>query len=335
MNINWLIDKRVGMLESPENPTLSQSVIEDLVREGFHVVITVADYDYCLSWKIGSGITLRHYQLSLGNCPELSDWELQSLNEYLLYEIHQDRNVVIWCKSGQASQSIHNSVAGFFNHKNMTLEEFVKSKLASQPERAKHIPLELTRCQGCQEKKCITDLVCHVTSVADAERILESGVILSAVRARNKSREELVRETRNAAGDPPDYFEYIMFTFGNCIAGDRLVMERALGRGPSQEELTEEFLPGVRFYFRYHDLVNHPGFCSDGYHLVKIKDRLELSPYLIAAVASKTASVLAKAASPEISRRLIFISSSPDNDLLSLSSQAYRIVKEYERNGLR
>lgn len=46
-------------------------------------------------------------------------------------------------------------------------------------------------------------------------------------------------EQRNAANDPADYFEYIMFALGNCQAGDRLVIERELGRFPNEEDLSE------------------------------------------------------------------------------------------------
>ena len=42
-----------------------------------------------------------------------------------------------------------------------------------------------------------------------------------------------------------------MFAWGNCQAGDRLVMERKLGRFPNEEDLSVHFSPGVRFYFEY------------------------------------------------------------------------------------
>ena len=37
------------------------------------------------------------------------------------------------------------------------------------------------------------------------------------------------RDPRNAAGDPPDYFEYVMLGPGNCTALDKLVFERVMG----------------------------------------------------------------------------------------------------------
>ncbi len=335
MNIKWLIDKRVGILESPENPISSDKTIWDLVREGFDAVITIADYDFSISWRVGSKVTLRHYQCALGNYPEPSAWELQHLNEYLLYEMCHGRRIVLWWKDIQTYKSIRNSITRFFKYENMGLSEFVKSKLSTQPERAMNIPQELTHCKGCQEEKCITDLVCHVASITTAGMILKSGLILSACKAHNKSGQELALEQRNTPGDPPDYFEYVMFTFGNCTAGDRLVMERALGAFPTQEELTIEFSPSVRFYFRYKDLVSHPRFRSDGYHYCKIKDMLELEPYLVVAVAPETASrVLLQVSSAEVRRRFVFVDPTAYIDLWSWSSRAYQVAKEYEKDKL-
>lgn len=40
-----------------------------------------------------------------------------------------------------------------------------------------------------------------------------------------------------AANDPEDYFDYVMFAWGNCQASDRLVMKRKLGRFPDENGL--------------------------------------------------------------------------------------------------
>ncbi len=76
---------------------------------------------------------------------------------------------------------------------------------------------------------------------------------------------------RNAANDPEDYFQYIMFAWGNCQAGDRLVMERALGRFPDENDLSINFEPGVRFFFRYDTLSVHPNVTFEGVLPFKIK----------------------------------------------------------------
>ena len=50
-----------------------------------------------------------------------------------------------------------------------------------------------------------------------------------------------MNESRNAGNDPADFFDYIMFSWGNCQAGDRLIMERKLGHDPSEEDLSIHF----------------------------------------------------------------------------------------------
>ena len=87
---------------------------------------------------------------------------------------------------------------------------------------------------------------------------------------------QVMSEKRNAANDPADYFEYIMFSWGNCQAGDRLVMERTLGRFPNEDDLSIHFNPGVRFYFKYEQLLTHPNAICDGVLPMKVKDEVNL-----------------------------------------------------------
>lgn len=87
----------------------------------------------------------------------------------------------------------------------------------------------------------------------NAVSIFRGGSLLSAVKARNLPAETLCLEPRNAAKDPADYFDYIMFSWGNCQVGDRLVMERKLKRDSNKEDLSAEFQPGIRFYFKYNE----------------------------------------------------------------------------------
>jgi hypothetical protein len=94
----------------------------------------------------------------------------------------------------------------------------------------------------------------------------------------------LASEPRNAAGGPADYFDYVMFAAGNCPGPDKLVYERICGYMPSWDDFAADFRPAVKFFFRTVDLVNHPGFCADGYHPAKIRDELALEPLLRAVV---------------------------------------------------
>ena len=130
----------------------------------------------------------------------------------------------------------------------------------------------------------MTDLVCHTASIQDAKSIIESGRLLSAVNARKKNAQELKSEARNAANDPLDYFDYVMFAWGNCQAGDRLVMERKLGRFPEEKDLGADFTPGVRSFFRYDKLVEHPARVFDGVLPFKIKGEVVLKDWLHAII---------------------------------------------------
>lgn len=96
------------------------------------------------------------------------------------------------------------------------------------------------------------------------------------MKAFRRDAEELVLDSRNAASDPKDYFDYVMLGWSNTSSGYRLAMERLLGRAPSEKELQDKFIPGVSFHFIYTDLIKVPGYIFDGYHAVKIKDMLNL-----------------------------------------------------------
>lgn len=207
MNINWYIENRLGIVASDVNPVESDNDILSLKDIGFSVIVTVDDYDFNLSWKAGKNEIIRHYQCTFGDYPYPTNWELQHLNEFFLYEITHGRNVAFWCRDDRIKSQIVESINRFFDKGRENLSKFVQMKLKTQAERASAIPEKLTHCTSCTEKGCMTRLVCHVTSISDAENILRAGEILSASNARGKSVEELALEARNAAGDPPDYFD--------------------------------------------------------------------------------------------------------------------------------
>ena len=124
----------------------------------------------------------------------------------------------------------------------------------------------------------------NIASFENALSILKVGSILSAVKARSIPVEKLKLEPRNVAKDPADYFEYLMLSWGNCQAGDRLVMERKLEREPNEEDLSNGFTPGVRFFFKYDELIKHPNAVFDGYHPLKIRDELDLKDNVFAII---------------------------------------------------
>lgn len=209
------------------------------------------------------------YYFSLPNYPNISAWELRNLVLFVAYEKAHERETIIECEDAAIKKLVDQA---------LLYPEFVMSA-----ERPKTI-LGHPDCADCKQGSCHTDLLCHTASVENAKSILTCGSILSATKARNMTGVELAIEKRNAAGDPPDYFDYVMLAWGNCQAGDRLVMERLLGRNPNTDDLSTGFQPGVRFFFQYDSLTQNPNAVFDGYHPVKVKDCINLNEYLLACV---------------------------------------------------
>ena len=220
------------------------------------MLVKIGDFEYTEVWD---GI----FYKKLSNYPMVTNWEIRTIIEFIEYEKKYGRTCEIECDDKRALCAILDAVKQ-------------KERYLSVPR-----PKLLTECTACPYRRgCVTEYVCHTTSVENAIKIFACGKLLSARNARNAPVEELMREHRNAANDPADYFEYIMFAWGNCQAGDRLVMERALGRFPDERDLSVHFEPGVRFYFRYEQLIAHPNAEFDGVLPVKVKDELCLSDWV-------------------------------------------------------
>jgi hypothetical protein len=136
-----------------------------------------------------------------------------------------------------------------------------------------------------------------------------------------------MNEKRNAANDPVDYFEYVMLSWGNCQAGDRLVMERALERFPNEEDLSVYFNPGVRFYFKYEQLINHPNAVCDGVLPVKIKDEINLIDWVYKIVIPmKLRDTLELYIPSELKEKIIYIENDC-KDIWDWSEKVYKIIE--------
>lgn len=223
------------------------------------MIIDINKHDFTIIWD---GI----YYFALSNYPHISDWELQKLLKFIKYEKNHGRVSEIKCEDNEIARIITEALA--------------------YPDKyeACSRPAKITECTACKQKGCLTEYVCHTASVENAKSIISNKELLSAVRARKMSIDELVNENRNAAHDPSDFFDYIMFAWGNCQAGDRLVMERKLGCEPSEEDLSINFIPGIRFYYKYDTLIKRDNAVLDGYHALKLKDRLPLDNDLLAII---------------------------------------------------
>lgn len=127
----------------------------------------------------------------LSDFPKITDWEIQTILDFISYEKLYGRK----CET-EATDEILRRIQQF--------KSVSKERIS--------VPQKITECTACPTYKgCMTDFVCHTSPIENAAKILQCGSLLSPVKARKMSGAELAKETRNAAKDPADYFEYMMF----------------------------------------------------------------------------------------------------------------------------
>ena len=273
------------------------------------MLINVGDFEFTEVWD---GVLYK----KLSNYPRISPWEIRTLIEFTEYEKFHGRECEIQCENEEVLQRIREGLS----HKDLYIDT---------PR-----PRLITECTACPYRKgCETEFVCHTTSVENALKIFQSGKLLSALKARNVPVEELMKESRNAAGDPADYFDYIMFAWGNCQAGDRLVMERKLGRFPDEKDLSEDFTPGIRFYFKYEELIKHPGAVFDGVLPVKVKDEVVLADWVYAIVIPESLRSSLEGNVPENLAVKVMYIENDCKDIWDWSEKVYCIVEQLEETG--
>lgn len=271
------------------------------------MLIKAGDFEFTEVWD---GVLYK----KLSNYPQISDWEIRNIIEFIEYENGYGRDCQIECD-------------------NPDLLEIIRAKIIN---RDKYInsprPELITECTACPHRKgCETEFVCHTTSIENAVKIFESGKLLSALNARNVSVEKLLTEKRNAAKDPADYFEYIMLALGNCQAGDRLVMERKLERFPNENDLSVNFTPGIRFYFRYEKLIKHPSVVFDGILPMKVKDEINLCDWVYAIIAPSEAKSKIENSIPYILSDKIIYVENDCKDIWEWSEKVYRTIEKVNK----
>ena len=270
------------------------------------MLIKIGDFECTEVWD---GV----FYKALSNYPYITKWEIKNILDFMEYEKSHGRECRIECEDQSIIDYISNAIQNPAEYKNISR------------------PNLITECRACPYRKgCETEFVCHTTSVENAARIFESGKLLSAVKARGIPAEQLMMESRNAAHDPADFFDYIMFAWGNCQAGDRLVMERKLNRSPNGEDLSINFTPGIRFYFRYDEIIKHPNAIIDGFLPLKIKDELNLSEWVYAIIIpAMYKSHLESAISNSLKDKIIYVENDC-KDIWDWSEKVYSIIEKTE-----
>ena len=266
------------------------------------MLIKIGQFDITECWDGVFYKKLSHY-------PNITTWEIQTVLDFIKYEESYGR----MCKIESERQIIEK----IENYRD-TYEKGVRISP----------PAKIEECTACPKYQgCMTDYVCHTTSVDNAIKILKTGKLLSPVLARNMSAAELAKESRNAANDPEDYFQYIMFAWGNCQAGDRLVMERKLGRFPNEEDLSVGFTPGVRFFFYYKDLIHHPEATFEGVLPIKVKNEVVLKDWISAIIVPSVHRKDLEEHIPEQLKAKTYFISNNCKDIWEWSEKVYEYVK--------
>lgn len=118
----------------------------------------------------------------------------------------------------------------------------------------------------------------HSTNSAAWDSIQKDGALLSfnRLKARNGRQKEV--PIGELLGDPAEFSDYIMFGSGSAISGELVELSRQRGKILTDE--TAEYRTGVRLYFDARKTAEDGLLVRDGMHL-KVKDRLELEPYLL------------------------------------------------------
>ena len=266
--------------------------------------IKLGGFDFTEVWD---GVLYKN----LSQYPAVTDWEKRNIIEFVEYEAFHGRACTLECANPDTLAAVETALQN-------------RERYRSVPR-----PPLLTECTACPHRHgCVTQFVCHTTSAENAAKILTCGSLLSAVKARNLPVEVLMAESRNAAHDPADYFEYVMLTWGNCQAGDRLVMERKLGKFPDEADLSTHFTPGVRFYFRYDTLATHPNAVFDGVLPMKVRDEIVLKDWLFAMVIpTALRSRLEPLIPPSLSDRVIY-AENDCRDIWEWSEKVYCLIEE-------
>lgn len=267
------------------------------------MLIKVGKFDCTECWD---GV----FYKNLSDYPNITEWEIQTIIDFINYEARYGRTCDI-----EAEEIILNRIKEY--------------RMTGRNKKRVSVPEKITECTACPKYKgCFTDFVCHTSPIENAIKILDCGSLLSPVSARGIPAEKLKAEKRNAANDPEDYFDYIMFAWGNCQAGDRLVMERKLGRFPKETDLGRDFTPGVRFFFRYNEIIQHPNAAFEGVLPLKIKNEVVLKDWVYAIIVPTMYQDTIMQHIPETIKDKIYFVRNDCRDIWEWSEKVYEYVKK-------
>jgi len=122
----------------------------------------------------------------------------------------------------------------------------------------------------------------HSTTLENWEKIQKDKALLSPNMLKSKGVKMLEIGLAQML-EPADYSDYVMLDVPNGC-GELVVNSRQLGYVCLDPEI--EYEAGVRLYFDTRKMIENIIVKRDGLHLLKVKDRLPLQDYLVAAISA-------------------------------------------------
>ncbi len=138
-------------------------------------------------------------------------------------------------------------------------------------------------------------MLVHSTSFAAWASIQKDGCLLSFNRLKARKNDLDKLPIGKQLGDLEEFSDYIMFGSGSAISGELVELSRQRGKILADE--TAEYRTGVRLYFDACKIAQEGLLVRDGMHL-KVKNRLELTPYLLFCATWETVGLPSPIATP-------------------------------------
>ncbi|MGT2934696.1 phosphate ABC transporter ATPase [Streptococcus castoreus] len=264
--------------------------------------LVICQKNYSIQWD-GT------YYFALETYPKIQDWELEKIAAFSAYETMNCRRTEIISQNDMVLKEI---------------TDYLQNHTVTPP--FKPSCKKVASTYDVSGKAVFCDWLSHTCTVDTARDILISERLLSAVKAFDLSAEELMKDPRNAAGDPADYFDYVMLGWSNTSSGYRLAMERLLGHLPNDKELDDFFVPGVSFHFHYDEVTSLDHYLFDGYHPAKLRGELSLK-HLKACIIPKEQAPLFDSIIPEILKTRCFYLPYKNEGLIRWNEKVYRFLQ--------
>lgn len=303
----------VLLISECPRPVSSAEVCDALAEAGVDSLLVVDEA--VTPWPSRQG-RLWCYVRPLANPASPLGPEVQRIADFIHYETWHGRSVGIWI--------------GYDSAKGVVVD----AASAELPRPADRPPTDDPCCCRPYHDGCDGSLLCHAAPVEAAQQILYSGRLLSS-RALSAKLPQQPERREDDAGDPADYYDYVCFANGDCVAPDIVAMQRHARRWLRPEECDKVFYPGARLFFRPKDLFHHPRAAWDGIQAVKVREEIDLDQYLTAVVlpgVDRNGKPLEISAPPDLEGRVITLDHRQHYGLAAWSTAALQAAARLMSN---